>query len=74
MDKKEFLKTFGKTTFIEHLNEAQQKELFGVVKKFCLSKEKVERIIYGYIGEHKSGIRFENPINPLKLLKVLGLE
>ena len=37
-------------------------------------KQKVKGVIDKYIGEYTKGIKFGRPINPMKLLKELGLE
>ena len=52
MNKEEFNELFGKTTFIEHLNEKQQTELFETVKNL-IDKEKVKEVIDKLIEKHK---------------------
>ncbi len=44
MNQEEFNNLFGKTTFIEHLNEKQQTELFETVKNL-IDKEKVKEFV-----------------------------
>ncbi len=43
------------------------------IQKHCLDKQKVKEVICGYIVEKVKGISFARPINPIKLLKELGL-
>ena len=45
MTEKTFEEIFGKSTFIEHLTEKQQEELFSILKEKCLVKENVNEVI-----------------------------
>lgn len=60
-----FEEVFGKTTFIEHLNEVQQGELYHTVEHHYLNKQKVKEAIE-VAGFH----RYEDM---LALLQKLGL-
>lgn len=50
------------------------KELLDILEINTVSKDKVNDIIGNYIKEEPKGIRYGLPINPLKLLKELGIK
>lgn len=51
MDQQEYNELFCKTIFIEHLTEAQQTELFNVVKGL-IKEQKVKEVIKKLFGSH----------------------
>lgn len=46
----DFEEIFGKSVFIEHLTEAQQTELFNIIQKNYLLKQKVKKAIQDFIS------------------------
>lgn len=70
MEEKEFYKEHPGLTGKEIVGDAYTS---NDIHETQLDKQKVRDIINGYIGEYKKGIRVGSPINPMKLLKELGI-
>ena len=79
MNKEEFSELFGKTTFIEHLNERQQKELYETVKGLIPGekvREAFEKWFMKQVPTHLSMMRLEGNWQKAydEFKKELGLE